>query len=551
MGAAMDAPSGPASLPMASLSRSAPVSRSIGAMLTAALVMLALVFSAAAARSFTALLKSNASLEQVVREISVLQDISDSVNHTRTTRVWLVQASVYGSYGMFKEAEQALSTARAKLADSTRAFERYQATPKSPDETPFANAAHERYTAYLTEGLEPLVAALQAGNPQSYINTLRNKTPALDAGFEKAVDAVVAYRKGQADQLQADIQSEFKQNLAWLAVLAALFTGTCLGLWACAQHWLVRPLRGMAQDIATVAANDLSAAGSATPRWAPREIAQAQATIERMRRQLGDTVGAIRQSTHTVQAASHAIATGNGYLAQRTEEQTHHLQQTAQAIEQMASSLVESASSATRVAGAAQSAAAVATEGGAKVGQAREAMDAIQASSRKIGDITAVIDGIAFQTNILALNAAVEAARAGEHGRGFAVVASEVRTLAQRCAKAAREIKHLIDESMACVAQGVAHVHGAGATMDSMLAEVSTAAALAAQIRHAVEQQAHDATHAHTTLAQLDEMTRQSAQLVEHSVQAAHSLDQQVETLTGMVDSFRLPGEWHPRYEHG
>ena len=542
-------------LPMSSMPRDASLFRSIGAMLTAALVMLALVFSAAASRSFTALLNSNASLAQVAREISVRQDISDSVNHTRTTRVWLVQASVYSSYGMFKEAEQALATARARLADSTSAFERYRATPKSPAEAPFAKAAQEHYARYVTEGLEPLVAALQSGNPQSYISTLRNKTPALDAEFEKAVDAVLAYRREQANKLQTDIQDEFEHNLVWLGVLAAVFGATCLALGACAQHWLVRPLRTMAQDIATVAANDLSAASSSAPRGAPRgaphEIVQVQATVERMRHQLRDTVGAIRLSAHAVQTASHAIATGNGYLAQRTEEQTNQLQQTAQAIEHMASGLTESATAATRVAIAAQSAAAVASQGGAKVGRAREAMDAIQASSRKIGDITTVIDGIAFQTNILALNAAVEAARAGEHGRGFAVVASEVRTLAQRSANAAREIKHLIDESMVCVDQGAKHVHGAGTTMDSMLAEVTTAATLAAEIRHAVEQQGRDASHAHATLAQLDQLTRQNARLVEHSAQAAHSLDQQVETLTGAVDSFRLPGEWHPGTEHG
>jgi len=517
--------------------------RSIGAMLTAALMALALVFAASAASSLTALVKSNASFDLVAREISVLQDLSESVDNTRNSRVWMVQASVYSSYGMFKEAEQALHTAQAKLADSRKAFERYQKAPKSAAEAPMAKAAEARYTVFLAEGLEPLVVALQKGNPQNYINTLRNKTPALDAEFEKAVDAVLAYRNEQASHLQASIQADFTRSLTRLWVLTALFAAACLAVWGGARRWLVQPLRSMAGEIETVAANDLSASTATLQRFAPREIAQVQATVERMRQQLSSTVGAIRQSAHTVQAASHAIATGNGHLSGRTEQQGEHLQHTSDAIHHMAQSLSETASAVARVASVAQSAATVATEGGSKVDQARGAMDAIQASSRKIGEITTVIDGIAFQTNILALNAAVEAARAGEHGRGFAVVASEVRTLAQRSASAAKEIKHLIDDSMVCVNRGVAHVHGAGTTMGDVLEQVNAAAALAADIRLAMDQQALDADHARATLTQLNEMTQQNMHLVEQSAQAAHSLDQQADALAHAVDSFRLPGD--------
>ena len=531
-------------LPKTSIAQSSlPSWRSIGAMLTAALIALALVFTTSAASSFAALVNSNASFDQVAHEISVLQDLSDSVNHTRSSRVWMVQASVYSSYGMFKEAEQALHTAQAKLTDSRKAFERYQKAPKSDVEAPMAQTAEARYTVFMAEGLEPLLTALQKGNPQSYINTLRNKTPQLDAAFEEAVDTVLAYRTQQASRLQARIQTDFEHSLTRLGVLIALFVTACLALWGSAQRWLVQPLHGMADEIETVAANDLSAPAGTRQRFAPREIAQVQATVERMRNQLCSTVGAIRHSAHTVQTASHAIATGNSHLSGSTKQQAQHLQHTSDAIHHMAQSLAQVTSAVVRVASVAQSAAAVATEGGAKVNQAREAMDAIQISSRKIGEITTVIDGIAFQTNILALNAAVEAARAGEHGRGFAVVASEVRTLAQRSASAAKEIKHLIDDSMARVNRGVAHVHDAGATMGKVLEQVNAAATLAADIQLAMDEQAHDANHARTTLAELDEITQENMRLVEQSAQAAHSLDQQADALAQAVDSFHLPDE--------
>ena len=519
---------------------------SIGAVLTAALLALTLVYAASAASSFAALVKSNTSFDQVAKEISVLQDVSDSVNHTRTSRVWMVQASVYSSYGMFKEAEQALNTAQAKLTDSRKAFERYQQAPKTPAEGPIAAAAQARYTAFVAEGLQPLITALQKGNPQNYINTLRNKTPALDADFEKAIDAVLAYRADQAKQLQSGIRTDFEHSLIRLWMLTALFAGACLALWGGARRWLVKPLRDMACEIETVAANDLSAPAVMPQRFVPREIAQVQATVERMRHQLRSTVGAIRQSAHRVQAASHAISTGNGHLSGRTEQQARHLQHTSDAIEHMTQGLTQATSAVARVVNVAQSAAIVATESGTKVHQAREAMDAIQASSRRIGEITTVIDGIAFQTNILALNAAVEAARAGEQGRGFAVVAGEVRTLAQRSADAAKEIKHLIDESIDCVNRGVGHVHSAGTTMDDVLKQVNAAAALATDIGQVMDQQTDDANHARTTLAQLDEMTQQNMQLVEQSAQAAHSLDQQADTLAHAVNSFHLPDNAAP-----
>ena len=264
-------------------------------------------------------------------------------------------------------------------------------------------------------------------------------------------------------------------------------------------------------------------------------------------RALGDMAGQLRSSLHTVQAASSSIGTaaqeiaaGNADLSQRTEQTASNLQQTASSIVQLTGNVRQSADSASQANQLATSAAAVAQRGGEVVSQVVSTMDEINASSRRIGDIIGTIDGIAFQTNILALNAAVEAARAGEQGRGFAVVAGEVRSLAQRSAEAAREIKTLIGASVERVEAGTRLVSDAGGTMNEIVASVQRVSDIIAEITAAAREQSSGIEQVNTSVSQLDRMTQQNAALVEQSAAAAESLKQQSLRLGEVVGGFVL-----------
>jgi len=262
---------------------------------------------------------------------------------------------------------------------------------------------------------------------------------------------------------------------------------------------------------------------------------------------MGQAVGSFRQTLRLVQESSESIrmasgevAIGNTDLSQRTELQAGSLQQTASSMEQLAGTVRQSADNARQADELAAGASQVAARGGEVVGQVVRTMEQIQASSRKIGDIIGVIDGIAFQTNILALNAAVEAARAGEQGRGFAVVASEVRSLAQRSAAAAREIKVLVGDSVEKVESGSRLVGDAGRTMGDIVAQVERVKLLIGEIAAAAGEQSSGLGAVNGAVGQLEQMTQQNAALVEQSAAAADSLKEQARRLTEAVAVFRL-----------
>ncbi len=288
------------------------------------------------------------------------------------------------------------------------------------------------------------------------------------------------------------------------------------------------------------------AAGDVAQAQAPHPLAQGQDEVARllqamqaMGRQLGETLSHVRISVDSVAMASHQIAMGNQDLNQRTEHAAAQLQQTASAMDQLSATVSNNAESSSSAQARASDAAAQARRGGEVVSQVVQTMEAIHGSARKITDIITVIDGIAFQTNILALNAAVEAARAGEQGRGFAVVAGEVRTLAQRSANAAREIKALIQNSTEHVESGAALVHDAGQTMAAIVESVNQVAGLIHDIAHATQEQSQGVGSVHGSVNQLDSMTQQNAALVEESTAAASSLKDQAEALARVVARFK------------
>ncbi|UJB67249.1 MCP four helix bundle domain-containing protein [Acidovorax sp. YS12] len=257
---------------------------------------------------------------------------------------------------------------------------------------------------------------------------------------------------------------------------------------------------------------------------------------------LSRMVQQVRQSTDSIATASAEIALGNQDLSARTEQTSSNLQQTAAAMEQFTSTLQQSAGSAQQASSLAAGASGVARRGGEVVGQVVATMQDIHHSSQKIADIIGVIDGIAFQTNILALNAAVEAARAGEQGRGFAVVAGEVRSLAQRSADAAKEIKGLITASVERVETGSRLVEGAGSTMQEVVQAVQRVTDMIGEITAASQEQSAGVAQVNQAVGQLDQMTQQNAALVEQSAAAAHSLREQAQQLAQAISAFKVAG---------
>jgi methyl-accepting chemotaxis protein len=327
-------------------------------------------------------------------------------------------------------------------------------------------------------------------------------------------------------------------------VLAGAMCATTLTVMALAAGVLIRSIKRPLNKAVNAAAR--IAAGDLTVRLDTQggdEIGQLLASLKTMTESLGTLVGNVRQATDGITTASVEIAQGNQDLSARTEQAASNLQQTASSMEQLTGTVRQSADAAQQANQLASSAAQAAQRGGDVVSQVVANMDGIAQASRKIGDIIGVIDGIAFQTNILALNAAVEAARAGEQGRGFAVVASEVRSLAQRSANAAKEIKTLIADSTEKVDTGARLVGHAGQTMGEVVAAIQRVNDMMAEITASAAEQRDGIGQVNQAVTQLDSMTQQNAALVEQSAAAASSLRGQAEQLWGVVNVFKLSDE--------
>ena len=321
--------------------------------------------------------------------------------------------------------------------------------------------------------------------------------------------------------------------------LFVLLAAAAVGVYGLARS-ITRPLGRAAALAHAVSEGDL---GRSLEVRGGDEIGQLAAAVDHMTRKLRTLVGQVRSGVDSVATAAGQIAQGNQDLSARTEQQASNLQQTAASMEEMTTAVKSSAETAQAARRLAAAAAEIASRGGQLVQRVVSTMGGIQTSSRKIADIIGTIDGIAFQTNILALNAAVEAARAGEQGRGFAVVAGEVRTLAQRSAEAAREIKSLIGASVEQVDAGSALVDEAGQTMGGIVAQVHEVSELISAISAGAAEQDAGIGQVGSAVAQLDRMTQQNAALVEESAAAAESLRQQAARLAEAVAVFKLGHE--------
>ncbi|MBN8487304.1 MAG: MCP four helix bundle domain-containing protein [Burkholderiales bacterium] len=363
--------------------------------------------------------------------------------------------------------------------------------------------------------------------------------PLLDA-LLKAGDEYLAYgaQRGDQDTEQAQDSYATARMILLSALLVAIATAVGLGLFI--PRKLMRALGAEPDQLGRaaqrIAEGDLGPIQGA----ANAPAGSVLASMAAMRQSLATIVSQVRSGSDSVATASSQIAQGNQDLSGRTEQQASALQQTASSMEQLGSTVRQNADSAQQANQLARAAAGVAQQGGSVVGEVVTTMQNISESSRKIGDIIGVIDGIAFQTNILALNAAVEAARAGEQGRGFAVVAGEVRSLAQRSAEAAKEIKGLITRNVEQVEQGTTLVGQAGQTMEQIVGSIQRVSDIVSEISSASAEQSSGIQQVGDAVGLMDQATQQNAALVEESAAAAESLKKQAQQLVEAVSVFKV-----------
>ncbi len=402
----------------------------------------------------------------------------------------------------------------------------------------FATIVQTRKTFY--DNRDEVVRLVKAGQFDDAAHTLLVTMRPTQRAFFAAIGTMVKLQEGimatAGAEAKADGQSAVTTAMA-MAVVGALLA-------AAMAAWITRSLTRQlgAEPAEVVAIASAIAAGNlgVDVRLRAGDTSSILAAMHTMRERLADVVGQVRLASDSIATGSSEIATGNADLSQRTEEQASNLQQTAASMEQLTGSVKSNADTAIVATRLATEASDAASRGGVAVGRVVATMNEIATSSKKIGDIIGVIDGIAFQTNILALNAAVEAARAGEQGRGFAVVASEVRSLAQRSASAAREIKALIGASVEKVDMGARQVDDAGASMSEIVAQVQRVSQLISEISNATHQQSTGIGQVGDAVNQLDQVTQQNAALVEESAAAAESLSHQAARLSEVVSVFRL-----------
>jgi len=432
--------------------------------------------------------------------------------------------------------KERMAKLRARDGEVLAALDKQIVLPKGREHFKVITEARAKYNAALDRTVEMALAGDTVGAGKALFGEVRQLQ---DAVFE-AVEASRGMQQSIANELVRNSKEETKLAIGMMASLAVLMAvvGAAVA-WLTTRHLsasLGAEPDELCNAVAQVADGDLGRPLHVTA----GDTSSVLANVARMQASLIRVVGHVRENAESVATASAQISQGNADLSHRTEEQASALEETAATMEQLGATVRTNTESARQASQMAQGASTVATQGGEVFGRVVTTMQAISDSSRKIGDIIGVIDGIAFQTNILALNAAVEAARAGEQGRGFAVVAGEVRSLAQRSAEAAREIKALIGRSMEQVEQGGDLVAEAGKTMGEIVASIQRVSDIVGEISAASVEQSEGVRQVGDAVNQMDRTTQQNAALVEQSAAAAESLKHQAHQLVEAVAVFRL-----------
>jgi methyl-accepting chemotaxis protein len=510
----------------------------IKARLVGVITLLSLLMAVVGGLGLFGMHRSNDGLKTVYEDRTApLQQLATMDRLLNLNRLQTASAIIKGNP---EAAKETAAKVEANIAANSKLWATYTATTLTADEKQLADKLAADRSKLLKEGQEPMNAALRAGDFEAAKTLYQGRALELNGPVRTGIEALIKLQLDVAkEEYEAAVQRySVIQAVAFGTMAFALLMGAIIGFFL--VRAIVRPMQQAVALANAVAAGDLT---SDIVVDSTNEMGQLLAALKRMNENLASLVGKVRTGVDSISTGSQQIAAGNADLSQRTEEQASSLEETASSMEELASTVKQNAENAKQANGLAGSASEVAIKGGAVVGEVVQTMSSINESSRKIADIISVIDGIAFQTNILALNAAVEAARAGEQGRGFAVVASEVRTLAQRSAAAAKEIKALISDSVSKVDAGTRLVGDAGKTMDEIVASVQRVTGIMAEITSAAHEQSSGIDQVNTAVMQMDQVTQQNAALVEEAAAAAESMREQAASLGREVSVFRLAGD--------
>ncbi len=433
-------------------------------------------------------------------------------------------------------ANTAMAQISAALAKADREWKAYSETFMDPEE----KAIFSKTQLSINEAnsaVSHLMTLMRDGNAEAISSFARSEMKKPMVAVIDDINELTSLQLKVADLLYLQSRSDYDSLFVYAVVFASVAVVSMAGAAWVLVRSIVAPLKMAVQVAETVAEGDLNIQLQVQGK---DEAHQLLAALKRMSGSLSKIVQQVRSSSESIALGSAEIAMGNSDLSYRTEAQASNLQQTAASMEQLMGTVRQNAEAAKTAAQLAASATEAAVNGGNVAHRAVASMEHINASSRRISDIVNLIDGIAFQTNILALNAAVEAARAGTHGRGFAVVAGEVRSLAQRCASAAKEIKELINESLQRVDEGVHLVGSAGDMMKGITEKIGNVSQLISEISEAGGEQSRGLSQVGQAVSQLDQATQQNAALVEQSAAAAESLKLQAAQMAKLVARFRI-----------
>ncbi|AXF78735.1 methyl-accepting chemotaxis protein [Erwinia tracheiphila] len=430
-----------------------------------------------------------------------------------------------------------MASVQKALDNMTTLLADFKASVPGPLDASYSSAVINIWEKLINEGVLPQMKLAQQPVLDEYRRHAANVTPALSREFGATVEKFDAAASDKLDTTRVNVDR--LTNVTKIVIVLAVIAGLLILLFTDRYlvNMLVRPLEIMRQHFRLIADGDLSQPLHEIGRNCVGKLVP---LLQAMQDSLCEAVTAIRNGTDNIYRGAAEISSGNNDLSSRTEEQAAALEQTAASMEQLTVTVKLNADNAAHASKMAEVASLTASKGGKLVSDVVTTMQGIAGSSQKIGEITSVINSIAFQTNILALNAAVEAARAGEQGRGFAVVASEVRNLAQRSANAAKEIEALIGDSVSRVDNGARLVSQAGSTMDEIVSAVGEVTQIMKQIAAASDEQSKGISQVGTAITEMDSVTQQNASLVEQVSAAASTLERQTEELTLSVSKFRL-----------